>query len=1153
MSRRSRKNNRAVETEDPVVCALNYVAKIAPFSHSWRSPEEIGRIIGHVFDIPRGKKDELTPKLINRHISSDPCTGPGVDMTDGFNTTGIFRREYQFKNGAGSNIKSRYLFLCSKEETPPKPLRKWYDDIQTLTPGWDKTKRGMNETDPETYQTIRVCLLELLTNLRKTNDKNTDQRKGTNSTEKRAQGKGPASEPSPKKSKLLRTEPQRIADLLRQVLNEPNNESVQKITQSDVCALLHLTLQIIVPTVSNMVGGTMSQLDAEKVLAEYHPESDEIEEDDSAYGTESSSDDEEEEDGLEKASYYYNRTLTIGEKEFLDVPYSHEFISVSQRKRLERGAKVSAELIKRIRLRVSRDSEARKPKQYRSSDLGRRYYSAVLFQAPYLSLYTAEQIIPLVVAAFLADVGIVFDPEAAAGACPSAKTLEAMFLDGSVESMLWLQRQLEDATAVFIACDKGIRKGIGHFPKVLSWWSKKEKRVMTVCLDADGSGGSSEECAQAIWQSLKKLDGSVMLFFGQTTDSGGGGVLHSLRRELEKRSLCNNIYFVAPCTLHGMNLIFANGVKASFGEGGLECRNVMQLLHSLYDLVGRYEKGEAALMWEDVNGEQPPNKISKAVLTRWWWVNVAAQHLKDNWEAWKAMARAGLNATTASTAAGKIASTILSLMAEEKIKLDLYFIVAFSKAYFVKHMQWLQKRDERAKGHGYVSRHMPVRTYLITSELHDLSNSWESHALFKDFVQLLKEFTTNDGPADANSEGFEMTADGKFRSQSEDWTYTDIKNQCNYFFEIAKGTASKHFEKEWTGELLHFAVAGEKDTSIPFCKWLIDNQTEGLGTTCSEFHETTIDLSKMITYLSKMRTAEEVRNQGELPKFLGSVAKIAAGHDVWESAETEDLRDYAKEKVLPLASSTHRVEAMVRECSHSAATNRGETQRSHYIFQRSVLSSAINELAANDRKDRELRANASMGAGKQGSRNIRSDEAKRKHGGETENAKQIRHRTRGKRRVEIAMKLISDRYKEMQYVSKEIRKKVKQSMTSTEEQSGPVRVKLKMESFSEKKDRIRPKNKRELETGIDKTYQLTNRCPYKSTNAINHTKQLQGELQERLSPDEFAPFANGGWRKITDKMKEIDGNKKFFKPLTPYFKTTFHEEQMESQTDLVVE
>ena len=98
------------------------------------------------------------------------------------------------------------------------------------------------------------------------------------------------------------------------------------------------------------------------------------------------------------------------------------------------------------------------------------------------------------------------------------------------------------------------------------------------------------------------------------------------------------------------------------------------------------------------------------------------------------------------------------------------------------------------------------------------------------------------------------------------------------------------------------------------------------------------------------------------------------------------------------------------------------------------------------------------------------------------------------------MTMISDQYKEMQHVSNDISKNLKHIMKSMEEQSGPVGVKLRMESFSEKQDIIHPKNKGELETGIDKTYQLTNRCPYKSTNATNHTKQLLEELQERLPP-----------------------------------------------------
>jgi hypothetical protein len=210
---------------------------------------------------------------------------------------------------------------------------------------------------------------------------------------------------------------------------------------------------------------------------------------------------------------------------------------------------------------------------------------------------------------------------------------------------------------------------------------------LSAYIDADGSGGKSEQCAAAICHSIKKFRNAITFFCGQTTDSGGGGVLYNLASELGKLNLCSPVYFVTPCTLHGMNLIFANSVKGVFGEGGLEYRNAMQLLHSLYDLVGQYEHHELQLMWESVNGQAPPNKISKAVLTRWcWWVNVATQHLKDNWDQSEALAQAALNNTTVGTAAGKIASSILSLLPEDKLACDINFMVAFSKSYFVKQM-----------------------------------------------------------------------------------------------------------------------------------------------------------------------------------------------------------------------------------------------------------------------------------------------------------------------------------------------------------------------------------------------------------------------------------------------------------------------------------
>jgi hypothetical protein len=142
---------------------------------------------------------------------------------------------------------------------------------------------------------------------------------------------------------------------------------------------------------------------------------------------------------------------------------------------------------------------------------------------------------------------------------------------------------------------------------------------------------------------------------------------------------------------------------------------------------------------------------------------------------------------------------------------------------------------------------------------------------------LAKDFTGG-REVDPESDTFEMTDDGKFRSQAKDWSYQDIKNQVNYFFEVAQDVATKHFEKEWTGPLLHFAVAGEKDTSVPFCNWLVNNETMGLEMIHSDCHDTTIDLSKMLsTYFAKKMSVEKVKEQGALILFGDPSRRLLRG------------------------------------------------------------------------------------------------------------------------------------------------------------------------------------------------------------------------------------------------------------------------------------
>jgi hypothetical protein len=51
-----------------------------------------------------------------------------------------------------------------------------------------------------------------------------------------------------------------------------------------------------------------------------------------------------------------------------------------------------------------------------------------------------------------------------------------------------------------------------------------------------------------------------------------------------------------------------------FGEGGRGCRNAMQLLNCLCDLVGLCKHNGLQLMWKFVNGQELFDEISKAVL-----------------------------------------------------------------------------------------------------------------------------------------------------------------------------------------------------------------------------------------------------------------------------------------------------------------------------------------------------------------------------------------------------------------------------------------------------------------------------------------------------------------------------------------------------------
>ena len=148
-----------------------------------------------------------------------------------------------------------------------------------------------------------------------------------------------------------------------------------------------------------------------------------------------------------------------------------------------------------------------------------------------------------------------------------------------------------------------------------------------------------------------------------------------------------------------------------------------------------------------------------------------------------------------------------------------------------------------------------------------------------------------------------------------------------------------------------------------------------------------------------------------------------------------------------------------------------------------------------------------MGPGKEGEREVRPDEAKKKHGGNVEKSDRTKKQhVRGAQRVVIALDLIRSRFAEAQgFSTAEEHKQIKKEhFMSDESKSRIKRVGAKLEVFQERKDATRSRNKLQKERGIDKTYLVADRTPYKNTKDGLHLAQLREELKARKDPGELS-------------------------------------------------
>ena len=752
-------------------------------------------------------------------------------------------------------------------------------------------------------------------------------------------------------------------------------------------------------------------------------------------------------------------------------------------------------------------------KKYTGSKLSRRIIAAALLAVPALSLSGAAIMFPLIIAAVLANAALPDDfvtHDSLIASSPTENTLKDILIDFAVDCLVDLCEELKSTTHVFFAGDKGNKKGVSHFVKVLSWWDIATNAVRTFILDIDGSEGTSEACADAIQHSLKKIN-DVIKLLGQCTDSGGGGVLDSLADELRTRHLTQENYLISACTLYALQLALANPVKKTFGEGGLEKRTMMQMLHSCYDLQECFEAKEFEAMWEtakekvrgmdgategddneDDNDDDANSKfkrIAKAVLTRWWFVGVASCHLLEHWAIWHTLSQMIINSHDSKSRANTIASGLNSLMQEPVLQVELALLKGFHEAFIFEHFRFLQDTDEVSKHSGFRAQHILVRYYLMRKDLQKIEESMSENEHFKEYIAL------------------------KSKLQPGELTKFVLKEAR--FVHESKEALDNHFAR-WSKDLLPIALAGEVETSQHVAKLFVapDDQIvndehvvaevstatspQSASVFYSGIHERAINVSDWCAFITEKCVVSGAVCRQFASENMLAVHEIAAGNNMWYDAASPTLLDFrntVKTEWLPLASNTQFVESGVKEAKLCSSTGKQEQMRSVMAIGRSYLFNGPSKLRGKDKVKSILLAAI---------------------------------------RIDQRMKNVQ---KECPVVYKERREELRGLLIDRDRHFRGLRVATKIEDFKTKAIIDKRPNAKQTKRGIDEQPFLSGKVAYSLVARTIHIVLVRQELKHR---DVSFDDKKDGIRKLIQLLKEHENNVEDDKHFSPRSSVDFN-------------
>ena len=290
-------------------------------------------------------------------------------------------------------------------------------------------------------------------------------------------------------------------------------------------------------------------------------------------------------------------------------------------------------------------------------------------------------------------------------------------------------------------------------------------------------------------------------------------------------------------------------------------------------------------------------RIPAPVLTRWWFVGVAACMLLEDWEVWKKFMVVTRNDPLSfGKAVNDIASSNISLMAEPMIKSDLLLISAFHTFFMFPHFKFLQGGDEQSKRCGYQTKHLLERYFLMHEDLRNNTNKqWPKNTHFDDFMEYNRLSL----------------------SPSEQIEQAD---KVDRFFTTCLRLLDKHFYRVANGFLV-CALGGEPICSMYVARFLLGNDNgEATNVTYnSEFHNSKIKIDSFREFIKqKYKSKQEITNSAHLTQFAPEALQlISSGELIWSSETLPptllNFRKLFSQRYLPIPSQTQMTERGVKE------------------------------------------------------------------------------------------------------------------------------------------------------------------------------------------------------------------------------------------------